>query len=359
MLDSFSATYAEAREKFLTLARSRDAHIHSVMHPTLGAEGEELAMDFAVFGDRNAERTLLVVSGTHGQEGFFGSAVQVEFLRDLNVPGGMNVVALHALNPWGFSYLSRTDELNIDVNRNFLDFSQPLPSASLYTEVHPMICPDNWSGDRLPAEELVGVLLAKYERQAILNAVTGGQFDVPTGLNFGGRAPAWSNRMVAEHLPPLLASAKKVAFVEWHTGLGRFAELCYVCMHDPGSSASERIWDWMGDEARHTFAAAVGADGRTPSYSGLFCNWAPNAAPHADCAGLVIEVGTYDAPAVWEALRTDRWLKFGRGAASASREDMRRDMLERLYPASEAWRRSALAGGCGVQSRMLGGLSEW
>jgi hypothetical protein len=38
----------------------------------------------------------------------------------------VNVVALHALNPWGFSHLSRTDEANIDLNRNFDDYGAPL-----------------------------------------------------------------------------------------------------------------------------------------------------------------------------------------------------------------------------------------
>jgi hypothetical protein len=34
-------------------------------------------------------------------------------------------------------------------------------------------------------------------------------------------------------------------------------------------------------------------------------------------------------------------------------------MLERLYPNSDDWKRGALAKGCGVQSRMLDGLSKW
>src|SRR5207248_10976487 len=60
---------------------------------------EDLAIDIAIFGDPDAEKTLFLVSGTHGQEGFYGSALQIEFLRDLEIPEGVNVIALHALNP--------------------------------------------------------------------------------------------------------------------------------------------------------------------------------------------------------------------------------------------------------------------
>ena len=358
MPDLFSATYAEAREKFLSLAREKKALIHSVFHPELGVEGEELAMDLAVFGDPRAEKTLLIISGTHGQEGFLGSAAQLDYLRDLTLPDGVNLVALHALNPWGFSHLSRTDELNVDVNRNFLDFSKPLPSQPLYAELHPLICPEDWA-DFLPAAKLVPDLMSKYDTKDLLDATTGGQFETPTGLNFGGRAPTWSNRMVSDHLPPLLASARKLAFIEWHTGLGEFGELCYICKHEPGSSDYDRIWTWMGEEARGTFAASFDADGKTPTHQGLFSAWIANAAPRAECTGLIVEVGTYDTARVWDAVRMDRLLKFGRGMTPASREHIRRDMLEGLYPESEEWRERALVGAHYVHARMLDGLGTW
>src|SRR3546814_2914964 len=73
MSAAYSSTYAEAREKFLALASSRGAPVISRVHPTArGAQDEELAIDIAVFGDPDAEKTLFLVSGTHGQEGFYG-----------------------------------------------------------------------------------------------------------------------------------------------------------------------------------------------------------------------------------------------------------------------------------------------
>lgn len=358
MLSNFAETYAEAREKFLDLARSKNAFLHSVTHPGLGANGEEMAMDFAVFGPRDAERTLLLVSGTHGQEGYTGSAIQIGYLRDLEIPVGVNVIALHGLNPWGFSHLSRSDELNIDNNRNFLDFDNPPPANPIYCEMHAAICPDDWNAN-IPAQEIVQPALDKYGPERTLSAVSGGQFEEATGLNFGGRAPSWSNRTVHEHLLPLLESAKKIAFIEWHTGLGEYGKLSHVCFHPLKTPSANKVWEWMGEDAKASLAASMQGTDSIGEYRGPFAKWLPTAVPHAECAGLVIEVGTFDNNRVWESLRLDRWLRFGGGASPERREELRREMLEGLYPSSPEWRRSALKEGIGAQERVLRGLVSW
>lgn len=358
--DAFSASYAEARGKFLALAGRRGARLLSRIHPSqTGADGEALAMDIALFGDPEADRTLLLVSGTHGQEGYTGSAIQIAFLDDLVIPDGVNLVLLHALNPWGFSHLSRTDEANVDLNRNFRDFSAALPMNPIYAELHPALCPDHWTEatrDWAPTRDRI---IAEQGWSTFLSGFTGGQFESPAGMNFGGRAPAWSNVTVAELLPQVLAKTRKLAFAEWHTGLGAYGELCHICVHDPASTNHARLFDWLGQDARTTMAAAFdGAAGVTPCYTGLFSAWLPTAVPWADCAGLAMEVGTYDNEKVGDALRIDRWLKFGSGSA-AQREEMRKVMMERLCPGDPVWRRRAVTNGCEAQAQMLAGVLAW
>jgi len=360
MLNAFSATYAEARTKFLSLAERRSARLVSREHPSqTGRDGEVLAMDVAVFGDPEAEHSLLIVSGTHGQEGYCGSAIQLAFLDDLDVPQGTNVVALHALNPWGFSHLSRTDENNVDLNRNFHGLSASLPTNPFYAALHPALCPDiwnevtaNWASERDRA-------IAELGMTNFLTGLTGGQFEIADGLNYGGSQPAWSNRAAAELLPEILANTRKLAFVEWHTGLGRYGELCHICIHDPSSPNYARVFDWFGNEARHTIARAFeGAASATPSYAGPFIAWLPTALRWADCAGLAIEVGTFDNAKVLDALRIDRWLKFGCGSNS-QRNELRAVMMERLCPADVIWRRRALESGCNAMKQALAGLVAW
>ena len=132
----FSPTYARARERFLDAARKRGAAVDTHVHPLKGAEGEELAIDTALIGDPAAKALFLASSGTHGPEGFAGSACQLALLND-ELPDraterGVAILLVHAVNPFGFSHLKRTNEDNIDLNRNFNDFSRPYPANPTY-----------------------------------------------------------------------------------------------------------------------------------------------------------------------------------------------------------------------------------
>jgi hypothetical protein len=361
MLDPFSETYAAARQKFLSLASARGTKVVSVVHPTQrGAQGEDLAIDVATFGDPAAAKTLFIVSGTHGQEGFLGSALQVQFLRDLEIPPDVNIVALHALNPWGFSHLSRTDESNIDLNRNFDDYGAPPAQDELYPVLFRALCPDDWTEETIDWSGVRDEVIAAHGLKRMITVLAGGQVDEPTGLNFVGRGPSWSRTVVTDLLPPIFVNARKIAFIEWHTGLGAFGQLSHLCCFAPGSAAYERVFDWMGEAARSSFAASFEiTKGETPSYRGLFSAWLPTTAPQAEWTGLLIEVGTYDNLTVGDAVRMDRWLRFGRGRTSTSREEMRRVMMERLNPQAPAWRTEALRKGLDAQMRALRGLQQW
>ncbi|MGN6819488.1 MAG: DUF2817 domain-containing protein [Sphingomonas sp.] len=361
MSSPFSQTYKEARGKFLALAEEQGAVVVSTIHPTeRGAEGEDLAIDIATFGDPDAEKTLFLVSGTHGQEGFIGSALQIAFLRDLVIPDGVNVVALHALNPWGFSHLSRTDENNVDVNRNFDDYGGGLVQDEVYPVLFRALCPDDWTEETIDWSDVREEVVRTHGAKHMVTVLAGGQRDEPTGLNYVGKGPSWSRTVVSELLPRVFAKSRRIAFIEWHTGLGPFAELSHLCSFAPGSPSYERVFGWIGDEARTSFSATFEVTGgEVPTYQGLFSAWLPSTAPQADWAGLLIEVGTLDNIAVGNAVRMDRWLRFGNGRSLASREEMRAAMMEGLNPSSAEWRGKALANGLDAQRRMLAGLMEW
>ena len=168
----FARSYADARAKFLPAARARDLALDSQELPDLrGVEGEVLAMDVAVLGERETESVLVLTSATHGIEGYCGSGAQVgllhdeEFVRAVQA-AGVAVLMVHAVNPHGFSYGRRVNEDNVDLNRNFHDFAAPLPvngksrirlSASRQMAVRPrpasMSC-TVWSALRASASKL-------------------------------------------------------------------------------------------------------------------------------------------------------------------------------------------------------------
>ena len=121
--DVFPTGYRSSREAFLARCRAADAVVHSHLHPQRGSDGPVVAADVASFGRREARRVLIVVSGTHGVEGFCGAGVQ-HGLLDRSLPGVLDddvrLVLVHALNSHGFLGLHRTNEDNVDLNRNFV-----------------------------------------------------------------------------------------------------------------------------------------------------------------------------------------------------------------------------------------------
>jgi Protein of unknown function (DUF2817) len=76
-----------------------------------GPTGEELATDTAWVGPASAKKVLVTTSATHGVEGYFGSATQVEWLRRATgdtLPQDVAALHIHAINPYGFAWMRRT-----------------------------------------------------------------------------------------------------------------------------------------------------------------------------------------------------------------------------------------------------------
>ena len=124
----FSADYTQARTKFLDAAKAAGARIEAYRNPSRGPEGSTLFTDTAWLGPMDAKRVLVTLSATHGVEGFCGSAVQSGSLAGglaNDLPSDTAFLSIHAINPYGFAWLRRVTEDNVDLNRNFIDFDAP------------------------------------------------------------------------------------------------------------------------------------------------------------------------------------------------------------------------------------------
>lgn len=222
---TFSQSYAQARQKFLDAARSRGLPVASHVLPgRTGAQGEELATDTALIGRADAENLLIVTSGTHGVEGFCGSGCQAALIGDEEMAGRLTpartaMLLVHAVNPWGFSHLRRTNEDNIDLNRNCVDFGRPRPANAGYRELDALLMPATWP----PTAENEQAIAAYQQRQglpAFQHAVSAGQYELPAGLFYGGTGPAWSQQTMRAILERHGAGRKRIGWIDIHTGLG-------------------------------------------------------------------------------------------------------------------------------------------
>jgi hypothetical protein len=183
---AFSKSYAEARQKFLSAAQQAGLQVESHAHPETGRDGEALAMDVVREGPIDAKHVLLVSSACHGVEGYCGSGVQIDALRNSDwhqavAQSGVAVVYVHALNPHGFSHVRRVTQENVDLNRNFHDFSKPLPNNTAYKEVQDLLLPEQWPPNSAKQQALQIQVVGQYIRNRFL---------VDPGISYlGGRPP--------------------------------------------------------------------------------------------------------------------------------------------------------------------------
>ena len=231
---AFASTYAQARANFIEAAGAAGVAVQSHVHPLKGRDGETLAMDVTFEGAADAPRLLIISSGCHGVEGHCGSGVQVDALHDpawrhYAQAHGVAVLYIHALNPHGFSHTRRTTPENVDLNRNFQDFSGPLPVNAAYRELHALLLPNEWPPTQANGAALEHYI-ASHGMPAYQAAVSGGQHEFPDGLFFGGTAPCWSNLMLRQH-------ARAAAQVE----------RCRRCAPNTGCTSTRmRLRNWPG-----------------------------------------------------------------------------------------------------------------
>ncbi len=336
--EAFSPSYAKGRVKFLEAAATAGMRIESFNHPLPGREGEQLAMDVALAGDPASERLLIVSSACHGVEGFCGSGVQVFALHDDEWrakarDGGVAVLYIHALNPYGFSHIRRVTHENVDLNRNFQDFTQPLPVNAGYRRVQPLLLPESWPPDA-GNRQAIQAFIDAHGVSAWQAAISSGQYEFADGLFYGGSAPTWSNQTLRRVLSQHASRARQIAWIDLHTGLGPsgVGERIYAGRDDADAVARARRW-W-GEQVTSIY------DGSSTSalLTGLMWNAIYDAAPQAEYTGIALEYGTVPITEVLDALRGDHWLALHPMAPPELVAHIQARTLQAFYTDTDAWK---------------------
>ncbi len=355
--DCFAPSYAQARAKFIDAAEAAGLHVSSHAHPMLGRDGEMLAMDVAYEGPRDAASLLLVSSACHGAEGFCGSGVQVALLRDaawhaLLRERGVAVLYIHALNPYGFSWLRRVTHEGVDLNRNFHDFSQPLPVNVGYDALAHLLLPEQWP----PSAAVQAALqdhIARHGLRATQAAISSGQYRHPLGLFYGGVNPTWSNVTLRHVLQEHGRRCRRLGWIDLHTGLGPngHGERIFACRDDAAALARARAW----------WGPAVTSIYDGSSASALLCGlmWlaADEECAQAEYTGIALEYGTLPVMEVIDALRGDHWLECHPEAEAAQGAAIKQRVRDAFYTDTDEWKRRVVEQGLDAARQAVRGLT--
>ena len=243
--DVFSDTYDSARQKFRAAVQALQPNSYRLVSIPISNTSvndvDDSTIDIVVIpgncddddgdDDDDGNGIVIHISGTHGIEGFAGSAIQIGFLhgfaqqqqnysdQNTNVTTVFTchstIVFIHAFNPYGMKHFRRVNEHNVDLNRNGLvteeEWDRVLNQQHYNTQNYDMLVaqhllststtPDSWyswifkycgSIDNVWMERYVHswtrmtLALIRFGIPTLKAALVGGQYHVPDGLFYGG-----------------------------------------------------------------------------------------------------------------------------------------------------------------------------
>lgn len=380
----FSNDYGSARARFLEAAGRLEIPVESHAIAATGPLGEALSIDVATIGPVQSRHVVIVSSGLHGVEGFLGSAAQLAWLAkfksgDIELPKQVKLVLVHGLNPFGFAWLRRWNERNVDLNRNFLSdrgfvaSQQYRDSLAAYDRLRSFLnppCPPSawepytikavgrilaagWAArERLPAGQRPALLALNSIKQLGLSelqkSLLVGQYEHRDGLFYGGDGPEESTAWLQQHLPVWVEGADLAVHLDFHSGLGKRGDLKLFIVDRKGSPRARWVAEHFGDamvEASDD-AAGYGANG---TMAGYFRD--RNAGGSYHC--LTAEFGTSSGIRVLGALRAENQAHFHAERDSSNYRWAKRQILEAFAPAATDWRETVIEKSLALVARAI------
>ncbi|MEL6438268.1 MAG: DUF2817 domain-containing protein [Cyanobacteria bacterium J06621_8] len=353
----FDSKYAKARYNFLTASSEQATFIRSWQHPLRGIAGEKLYLDLAWFGDPAAPKVLILISGTHGVEGYCGSGIQVGSIKTgwhLQANQEVAIAMIHGLNPHGMSHFRRVNEDGIDLNRNFLDFQQPLPANTLYDDLAEIIVPQQWTSES-QTQTLEQITDYFYRQPAAAALLAQGQYSHWYAPFYGGEVPAWSHRVFNQIIKQYLSDKVAVGVLDYHTGLGAYGTGQLMTTPDQDQeqpNPANAVW---GEKLVTTGTAQSVA---IYSPHGTLIETLKQRLNPAICIAAAYEFGTIPENEVFQALRADHWLHAHGDLNSLQAETIRQNMLNAFYCDRPDWQQAICNLAFTAQDELLNGLRD-
>lgn len=357
---SFSLDYDGARSKFRTAADALGCALTAYTHPMhKGPNGQDLVIDVARLGSARAPSQLVILSGTHGLEGLSGSAAQIGWMQSAfarSLPNNVSILFVHAVNPYGFAWGTRTTENNVDLNRNFIDFTAARPANPGYAKLYPHLLPADWTPSALQVYAgAVEAFKHAHGDDVLFDTLARGQYEFPEGSNYGGSQREWSNLTLETIVADHLGAAERIGFIDWHTGIGEWAQSFFLCFNQDGSALHAEAVRWWGHDR---IAGQKPNNFARPDYQGLVFHGMTKFLGGRPMVGAVIEFGTRGVD-VRRSLQLDLWLKFKAERDSERVRMLRADLHDCFVPVSSHWREQTTEQAISITQQAVEGLASW
>ncbi|MDZ4379878.1 MAG: DUF2817 domain-containing protein [Parvibaculum sp.] len=329
-LAGMAERYLTARDIFLSNASAAGWQVESIAHPLQGPDGITLHTDIASAGNPDSDYLLMVTSGTHGIEGYLGSEIQSRLLAEGIVASGSrdcHAVMVHAVNPYGFAWHRRVNEDNVDLNRNFIDFDLPLPVNEGYEEFYSLLNPVTWNEQyEATLKSEAAAAIARLGLGPLFKAVSGGQYEYPKGLQYGGGGPSWSRQNIEAIWSRMMTRKKCATQIDIHTGLGEPGVgvlMTYGAEEQARIRRARTMWTDI-------FVSPLPGSGDVIT-QGVLGPRLEEMFPREDVLAVVLEYGTLPPVDVLHAIAADNWLHHHGRVDSDTGSRIKQIMLDAFY----------------------------
>jgi hypothetical protein len=224
--------YSSFRNEVLQISASSGLNHLPVLHDIPAHQNEPLVTDY-FYTPEKKDRCLVHISGVHGVEGYMGSLIQREVLKENFRDLPFQLVIVHIVNPYGMAACQRVNPNNVDLNRNSLDrYYIENPSFSSFQSFLK-------SGGTFEFIKLIPNILKIGYKQTV-KAMTCGQTEFPDSVFYAGHELQPELLSLKKTLHSLVDSRAHLYVLDIHTGLGKMA-------------AESLIIDGFGPQTEETF----------------------------------------------------------------------------------------------------------
>ncbi|MBL7111809.1 MAG: DUF2817 domain-containing protein [Bacteroidales bacterium] len=347
----FQENYDDARSEFLSHAKDladKYENVRLFKYKVESKTDANLIMDLCYIpAQQNTRRLLIITSGLHGIEGYTGSAIQQmfmkEFLSDHEVQN-QGILLIHSINPYGFKYMRKATENNVDLNRNCSVSKAIFENKNKgYAELYNLLCPSGKVNKGSLSNRLfyfVAIRKILQKSMATLRqAALQGQYKFPEGIYYGGNDFEPQIYYLQEVLPEIFVPYDLILTLDMHTAYGAWGKLHLftnpleddILREKTESLFNNHPVDWGNAKDFYTIL-------------GDFSGFLGMLNPDTTCLSMKFEFGTLDSQKTFGSLHSiHRMILENQGHLHGYKNEKfekntKNDYREMYYPTSEAWR---------------------
>lgn len=207
---------------------------------------EDLSIDKIIIKSKKDTVNRLVFStGLHGIEGYVGHSCIKLFFRDLlgTISPSTEVIIYHGINPYGIKNYRRTNENNVDLNRNFSknNFSS---TNEGFEKVRSFFTPKTYRSPKsanIFFYSSLAKLIAKHGIKTLRESTLMGQKSLKEGVCYSGEESQTSTKFILEELKTIFDDIENIVWIDLHTGYGPRYQMSIVNSQYEKTTTSEMV----------------------------------------------------------------------------------------------------------------------